>query len=1365
MMNSNPNKNTILCANTAPVNHLKVTSVPEVVDIAKISFGILSPEEILKMSCCEITSVKVSDKGENIYSKFMGTIENGENCKTCDKDVWECPGHFGHFELKIPVVNPIFVNDVTNILKCICFHCYKFILSIDHLKLENMVKKFSDILLWVKNIKHCCHCDTEKTSISVVNETIVGEDKNPLDSRKILRILENIDCDTVKFLGFNPDMSHPKNFVFTHFPVLPPCCRPYVMSDENCCDDDLTYQLTEIIKNNQYLGDEYLAKTEQKRQKSMLQSSLLPTSDIQQKHLTNLKFRISTYFNNSKKKAKHAATARPINGLKERIAGKDGQIRHNLLGKRCEQSGRTVIGPDPTLKLHELGIPREMAEILTIPEYVTPFNIGYLTDLVNSNKANFLLKASDPKRSINLKNIINFRGTLLYFGDIVERNGQRIVVTDTKFELKVGDSIIRNGKKLKEVVYPEKRHVELEVGDIIKRQLLDGDYVLLNRQPTLHKASMQGFSLKLQNVKTLKMNLGMAKAYNADFDGDEMNIHVPQSYEAIAELKELSSSKKNIMSIQSGKPNVSIVQDSLIGLFYLSQDEWTTNTLDKDFFFDLLMAMNKTNNISDRLDKIMDILGLIGDKLGDKLKFNGRCILSFLFPYDFDFENSKVTIKNGVFITGILEKNVVSVLIKIIYKDYGENVVSDFIDNIHFVTNKYLIERGFTINAEDCLKNFEMAGDIKSLTNSTFTKANIIEEITVNPFIREQKILGALNSCADQCMKKSKDALKPLNNFKVTEESGSKGSIFNICQITSLLGQQTIDGKRVSGLIHPQDNEFKNRGFIENSFVEGLTPREFLHHAMAGRKGVIDTALLTSVSGYGQRQGVKLNEDIKIYPDYTVRDVNDRLYQYIFGEVGYDPSQTIMVNGKQTFCDISRLVSRLKKKCDNTIFRRMDEDELEFMVDYIQPRPHIPFDIEERICKLRKDPILEQLVNLEICDELIPQIKNELELKYYQTLMSPGECVGIIGAQSMGEFSTQATLNTFHVAGSTTTGAVTNCLTRFQEINNATKNPKNVICKIYFTTSNSTIEEIREKGRILKLLTLKDFVVGFECEPFQKEWWYSSFKKIYGVSTKGVKNRIRLTLKKDIIYTYKISCEAIKEALEEKHDIQCIFSPLISGSFYFDILCDVEDHRLNSFISQILFPTKISGLDGIKAISFIFDDKLKIWYVQTNGGILKDFYELEDIDVDNTSTNNVWDIYHTLGIEAAREFRIKEMVEIMGSGVDLSHIKLRADRLTFTGTIQSLTRYTMRGEKPFSKVGFEEIMENFYKTARDAEVDDLTGVSASIMCGKRAKVGTSMFDIKLDLDKIMNYEPVEHHIIEEENYDEFDDTFVDYEYN
>jgi DNA-directed RNA polymerase beta' subunit len=417
-------------------------------------------------------------------------------------------------------------------------------------------------------------------------------------------------------------------------------------------------------------------------------------------------------------------------------------------------------------------------------------------------------------------------------------------------------------------------------------------------------------------------------------------------------------------------------------------------------------------------------------------------------------------------------------------------------------------------------------------------------------------------------------------------------------------------------------------------------------------------------------------------------------------------------------------------------------EEIESMVDFVQKRPNIPVLVEERICMLRKDPIKKQLEKIAIRGEVIPRLKEELATQYYKTLMSPGECVGIIGAQSMGEFSTQATLNTFHVAGSTTTGTVTNCLTRFQEINNATKNFKNTVGKVYFLRNNSTIEEIRQMGLALKHLTFKSLVESWAVkQPAEDVWWYGTFKTVFGTQIDSGRCRVRFILKKEVLYSNKLSMNTVKELLEKYHNVSCLFSPLEQGCIL-DVFCLDDHHRLDTFVTTVLFPTYVSGVEKIKAVSYHKNEALNVWYVQTQGGTLKDFYALEDVDVVNTSTNNVWDIYSTFGIEAAREFRIKEMTEIMGSGVDQSHIRLRADRLTFTGTVQSLTRYTMRCEKPFSKAGFEEIMENFYKSARDAETDELTGVSASVICGKRAKVGTSMFDVKLDIDRIMSSNPL-----------------------
>jgi DNA-directed RNA polymerase beta' subunit len=458
--------------------------------------------------------------------------------------------------------------------------------------------------------------------------------------------------------------------------------------------------------------------------------------------------------------------------------------------------------------------------------------------------------------------------------------------------------------------------------------------------------------------------------------------------------------------------------------------------------------------------------------------------------------------------------------------------------------------------------------------------------------------------------------------------------------------------------------------------------------------------------------------------------------------------------------------------------RPLTSEELDNMANFIKPRHNIPIDVETRICMLRKAPIINQLKNVLVVESIVPTLKKELEIRFYKSLMSPGECVGIIGAQSMGEFNTQATLNTFHVAGSLSTGKVTNSLTRFQEINNASKNPKNVACKVYFTSSNSSIEEIKNISSKLKQIYLHDLVLSWVVQPSTEECLYAIFRKVYSEHNSHTppptyerQRRIRCIIRKSVVFSYKISLEAIKNALEAKHQVRCIFAPLQSttpkgwlsgrgpGELIFDIFPKQMDENtdgsyIDIFMSNTLACTLISGIEGIKSLSYHKDEKLNVWYVETEGGSLKSLYTLDNIDEEHTSSNNIWDIYNTFGIEAAREFRISEMVEIMESGVDLSHIKLRADRLTFTGTVQSLTRYTMRGEKPFSKIGFEETMENFYRIARDAESDDLNGVSASIICGKRAKVGTSMFDVKVDISKILGRYDEERNDDDEERNDD-----------
>jgi DNA-directed RNA polymerase beta' subunit len=317
-----------------------------------------------------------------------------------------------------------------------------------------------------------------------------------------------------------------------------------------------------------------------------------------------------TYYNNSAGKAKHPTNGRPIKGIKERITGKEGQIRNNLMGKRVEFSGRTVIGPDPTLKFGWMGIPGDIAKELTIPEMVTSFNKNYLSDIVNTDKANFIMKNGDTR--INLKYAMFRRGTELLYGDIVIRGGKELVVSNGNITLIEGDQVKRDGKIITKIIYTKKKRIELANGDIVHRHLKDGDTVLLNRQPTLHKGSMMAMKIRVLKGKTFRMNLATTKSFNADFDGDEMNIHVPQSLESRAELEGLSSAKHNIISAQASKPNIVIVQDSLLASYLMTKND---SILTKSQFFDISMHVEtggKSLWSPERVQTIRNVLKMKG---------------------------------------------------------------------------------------------------------------------------------------------------------------------------------------------------------------------------------------------------------------------------------------------------------------------------------------------------------------------------------------------------------------------------------------------------------------------------------------------------------------------------------------------------------------------------------------------------------------------------------------------------------------------------------------------------------------------------------------------------------------------------------
>lgn len=1279
--------------------------------VSAIKFGVLSDQDILDMSVCLVDKTVQTVESGSIYDLKMGSTSTSILCETCNKNVWECPGHFGHINLNTPII--LLYKPVVVMLKCFCFSCKRILCSKEALDL-NGVRGYDNIVAYLIKISTCCHCGTPHPEIkfSIAENVIFAQHKfkgnktlmeiTPMFVKSVFDLVSDED---VKMLGVDVTMFHPRNLVLTKFPVIPTTCRPRMMTPDNISDDDLSIILVDIVKNNNYL------KTEDK------------TSEKYIKALANIKFRTLTYCDNTRGKAVHNTNHKAMTGIKERISRKGGLIRKNLMGKRCDYTGRTVIGPDPTLKMNEVGVPHEMADALTVPEYVNSFNIERLTKIVNANMATIICHPNGVKK--NVSTALMGKCIHLQHGDVVTKNGKSHVVTNCKIPIEPGDKIQRKGKTIV-AQREEKSPIELKIGDKVERFLQDGDVVLLNRQPTLHKNSMQGMKVRRQPGKTLRINLSQTKGYNADFDGDEMNLFIPQTMEAMVELSELSLSTKMMLSCQTNKPVVVIVQDSLLGAYLMTKDIKQMTRADFTHCLFKTNCFDKYNYI-ERLETIRRIRN-------EPDQYTTPALFGFLFPSDFFVSYDEITIEYGVIVKGVLDKTTLGgtkkSLNRILCLEYGENVAADFINNIQFITNAWLEFNSFSVGIEDCFINPEHCDEIKNIVYKSFMEAEQMISTTDNPDIRESRIACSLNKAKDVGLKLAKDTLKPDNNFISTVTAGSKGDYFNIAQIMGLLGQQNISGKRPRAtmdsnrrtlnhyprIIPDAKRKYESRGFVASSFINGLNPKEMYFHAMSGREGMINTSLGTATSGYIQRRTVKMNEDLKIAYDGTVRDAKQNIYQFAFGGHGYDPSK-ITVTGGQVFpVDVKRLSVRLNSRSSYTP-EHLTEMEIDTILTQAVIPPPVPAIISEEIASKQRNQLRTLLNDATIAYDMKEDFSKTIINKYNVTKITPGECVGIIGAQSIGEKQTQMTLNTFHTAGKLQQTGVG----RFQELLNTTKALKVKTCTLYFKERFASALDLRHAiGSSIVHLTLEQVVKS------QNEISCESNHYIY----------FRFYLDLKIIFKYKLTPIDITNALKKTFDdCRCIpeaFSIVVGIEKISD---PINKEVYVTTLLAALNKTTICGIEGIHEmyLNYANDE----WFVITNGSNLMKLLAHPMIDNKRIYCNNLWEVYECLGITAMRKMLFKDIKENV-EGVNDFHIQLLVDKMTFKGKPTPITRYSMRKNDvgPLSKATFEESIDTIQTAAMKTEVETNCGVSASIISGNQPKIGTGYMRILIDIEKL-----------------------------
>lgn len=887
----------------------------------RIEFGILSAEDILQMSVAEINNTKLHGP-QSVYDERLGpTIITTENCITCGASSKTCTGHFGHIVLAHPIFHPLYEKEILKLLKLFCFSCARLIQADETNVCTSRNHVFKKMDRVIDKCSICPFCNLKQPVWEIDDgTTTTGTSVNSDSISSVFMQFDQqrVECTTYDVLAmferYTPDdleklniLVNPVNLIIRTLPVLPPSTRPVVMLDDKYCDDDLTIQYVEIIKVNNTIAN-----------KKLTLPSNAPEVD---KYIKVLYFRISSLFNNSSGKSKHNTNGKAIKGIKERLATKNGLMRENLMGKRVEQSARTVIGPEPTLPMNALAIPEEFARTLTIAERVTTHNIDALTRMVHSNHAKFIRRTlpTGETHEINLQYALKKRGTRLMHGDIIIRHGQEIKY-HPNLTLQKHDYIIRDGELFRVTVDVQK-DLKLEIGDVVDRCLRDGDFVILNRQPTLHAGSMIAQRVRIMPGKTLRFNLCITKSLNADFDGDEGNIHVPQMPNAIVELEQLSSVENHILSQQSGNANTVLVQDNLLSLYLISYEN---TPLARAHFFDLCLTLVDADGKPRSFGEITAQVERLEIPVQDEY-IPSIHLLSLCLPSTLCFHFEDVQILDGKWLTGYFTKKIMTRLIRVVYHVFGIPATMQLINNLTFVSNQWLYARGFSIGLEDCLTRSE-GSLIPETIMRCFTEANSLKAQIYHEGIKEVRVQGSLNKARDVGMRIAKEGLHPKNNFLSTVHSGSKGDFFNIAQIAGLLGQQNFRGRRVGQLLNhgrrslyhydwelKEDKDiYESRGFIRHSFLRGLNPREQYFHAISGREGITDTALGTGETGYMQRRIIKLMEDIHVANDGTIRDDCNQIYQFYYGQFGLDTTATPDLRG---MVDALNSEIRQKNKC------------------------------------------------------------------------------------------------------------------------------------------------------------------------------------------------------------------------------------------------------------------------------------------------------------------------------------------------------------------------------------------------------------------------------------------------------------------
>jgi len=1371
--------------------------------IVSVQFGISNPDDILKRSVVEVTTEKTSQSGQpvanGVFDPRFGVIENGKVCPTCKQTNQHCPGHFGHIRLARPVYLYQFFDTVEKICNTICLSCSKLLMPSEEIALikSKGLERFKEIRSKMKKPKACTFCKTQVfTKVVKVPEraaTLEGviegvSDSVPIQPELVLRAFQHMTDEDIDTLGFSHKFSRPEWMICSVLAVPPLTVRPSVVMEDQRMEDDLTHKLIEILRHNDKLRDR-IEKGD--------------NAELIDKFTAVLQYHVATYVDNDIKgmPASQQRSGRPLRTLKSRFGSKTGRVRGNLMGKRVDFSARSVITPDANIELDELGVPEEIAVNLTFPETVSAFNrerlLGYVRngpDVHPGAKSIFIKRENKP---VSL----------------------RYVPLDS---------------------------IDLHDGDIVHRHLIDGDIVLFNRQPSLHKASMEGHRVRVLPYSTFRLNVSATRPYNADFDGDEMNMHVPQSISAATELRQLASVLRQIISPRTASPIISVFQDTMTGVYRISQPGVR---VPEHIAMNMLAKINRTN---------------IPRK---NREWTGAEIISMAFPL-MSLKTS-VTIENGQLISGVLKKSSFTSgddsngLVQVLYNDFSPQRCGQMINDIQSIVTQFNLYTGFSVGTSDLIADAVTLEEVIKKVNEGRTRvATILHDVHSGKFINstgfsngeklEQDITSALSDVSNAINKSVKSSLDPNNRIVQMVQSGSKGADHNITQMVALLGQQLIEGRRVQYTLQDRtlphfaryDDGIESRGFVQHSFIDGLMPSEFFYHAQAGRIGLIDTAVKTSDTGYIQRRLMKAMEDQHIEYDNTVRNVTNTIVQFMYGEDGIDttcletqPFELGKMTMAQIYADfaltpsdintfMTEEVNEVKDLVDEILIDRelFVRNVSRFKkIDTVQAPVHFPRLISKykngyntktdltpayivasigkfisefpenkmfhgmlRFHLAPKKSILIHRFTVALFDELMRDVRH----RYVRARCHPGEMIGALAAQSIGEPTTQLTLNTFHSAGTAKANA-TSGVPRINELVDASINPKRPGNTVYLIPEISENQnEAIQKMKQIQKTTLRDITKSVRIfhdpnptaagtiieEDRELLELYEQFSLTEKEQCSTVPWIMRIEL--DIVEQVRrniLDLSEIQAKLNNNPALKNMVSCKHSDTSGKKIVLRLEFANNTTpvmirFMEDKILNTMLTGVEGIGRVhlrevkgELVYDGLVggyvnKAQYVLDTEGInLYDLMVFPGVDRSRVFSNDIYEILDVFGIETARLSIYEEFNEVFASEkVNYHHLAVLVDTMTFGGRIVAISRHGMKKNETgvFAKASFEETSQTMFNAALEAQTDSMMGVSANIMFGQKPPCGTGFVDILVDESRLPEgneEEKIEDNTLEEVN--------------